>query len=61
MPICACSKCKKPGDDGDALNAYDVELAKAMGADDIGITTMKLDAVADDMPEIRELLVTSAM
>ena len=53
MPICACSKCRKLGDDEDTINAYDVELATALGEDNIGTSAMILDTIADDRPEIR--------
>ena len=53
MPICVCSKCRKLSDDEDTINAYDVELATSLGADNIANTAMILDTVANDMPEIR--------
>ena len=53
MPICACSKCRKLGDDDDTINAYDVELATTLGEDNIGTSAMILDTIADDRPEIR--------
>lgn len=47
------SKCRKLAEDDGNINAYEVEMANRLGADNIGATLVESDDAADNKPETR--------